>query len=272
MPDKVALVSGASSGIGLDTARDLLKKGFLVYGAARRVDRMQPLLESGGRALQLDICKDEDIVAAVAQIEREEGRLDVLVNNAGYGSYGPLEEVPQDEARRQFDVNIFGLARLTQEVLPLMRKQKSGRIINISSMGGVIVTPLGNWYHATKFALEGLSDTMRLELAQFGIEVIVIQPGAIATEWGGIAAEGMKPYAENGAYTDFTRKVIKLFAAETQGSPTSVVSQAICHAATARKPKTRYAIGKFAKSYIRMRRLLSDRAYNQMILRVLARF
>ncbi|GAA1752158.1 oxidoreductase [Agromyces humatus] len=180
-------MTGASSGIGEQTALELLRRGFTVYGAARRVDRMSALVDAGGHAIAMDVTDDASVRAAVDRIDSEQGRIDVLVNNAGYGSYGALEDVPIGEARRQFEVNVFGLARITQLVLPGMRARRSGAIVNISSIGGRIYEPLGAWYHATKFAVEGLSDSLRVELEPHGIRVVVIQPGAIRTEWNGIS-------------------------------------------------------------------------------------
>ena len=184
MPSNVALVTGASSGIGAATAQRLNGLGYVVYGLARRVDRMAGLDRIGVRTLAVDVTDEQAPAAAIEQIIAEQGRIDVLVNNAGYGSYGALEDVPLSEARYQFEVNVFGLARLIQLVLPHMRRQGSGRIINISSIGGKIYEPLGDWYHAAKFAVEGLSDSLRVELRPFGIDVVIIEPGAIRTEWG----------------------------------------------------------------------------------------
>jgi short-subunit dehydrogenase len=187
MTKKVALVTGASSGIGEATARQLQKAGFIVYGAARRTDRMSDLAASGVHTLarrhQRDLGRQRG-----RRDHRGEGRIDVLVNNAGYGSYGALEDVPMEEARAQIEVNVFGLARLTQLVLPHMRAQRSGTIVNISSMGGRFATPMGAWYHASKYAVEGLSDALRLEVKRFGIDVVLIEPGSIRTDWGAIAA------------------------------------------------------------------------------------
>jgi len=157
---KTVLITGASSGIGAETVKALLAVGHTVYAGARRLDRMKSLADAGERLLALDVTDDASMTIAVQTILREAGRIDVLINNAGYGSYGALEDVPPEEARRQFDVNIFGLARLTQLVLPTMRAQRSGRIINISSIGGKFGEPFGCWYHATKFAVEGLSDSL----------------------------------------------------------------------------------------------------------------
>src|SRR5690349_17668304 len=186
---KVALVTGASSGIGEAIARKLAQLGFTTYAAARRVERMEPLRDVGVRPLQLDVTDEASMTSAIEHIAAEAGCIDVLVNNAGYGSYGALEDVPLAEGRRQFEVNVFGLAQLTQLVLPHMRRLGSGHIVNISSMGGKMYEPLGAWYHATKFAVEGLSDSLRLELKPFGISVVIIEPGAIRSEWGGIARD-----------------------------------------------------------------------------------
>ncbi len=180
---KVILITGASSGIGKDTALNLIKEGHIVYGAARRISKMKDIVEAGGHSIKMDILSNEDIDRAVDQVISEQNRIDVLVNNAGYGLWGAVETISIDEAKRQFDVNIFGLAYLTKKVIPLMRNQKSGKIINMSSMGGKVYTPFGAWYHATKYALEGWSDCLRIELKDFGIDVILIEPGVIKTEF-----------------------------------------------------------------------------------------
>ena len=182
MSTKVALVTGGSSGIGEATAVKLQELGYTIYAAARRVQRMEHLSTSGIRPLAMDVTDDESMQSGVKQILAEAGRIDILVNNAGYGSYGALEDVPLSEARNQFEVNVFGATRLTQLVLPSMRQQHSGTIVNVTSMGGRIYTPLGAWYHATKFALEAISDCLRIEVEPFGINVVVIEPGGINTE------------------------------------------------------------------------------------------
>ena len=197
---KVALVTGASSGIGESAANLLHQNGFKVYGAARRLEKMKKLEEIGISTISLDITQEESVQNCVNTILEKEGSIDVLVNNAGYGSYGAVEDVPIEEARRQFDVNIFGLARLTQLVLPKMRENKFGKIVNISSVGGKIYTPFGAWYHATKHALEGWSDSLRLETKPFGIDVVVVEPGGIKSEWGQIAADNLNKTSGEGAY------------------------------------------------------------------------
>jgi NAD(P)-dependent dehydrogenase (short-subunit alcohol dehydrogenase family) len=266
---KTAIVTGASSGIGEATARRLHQLGYTVYAAARRADRMTALHDDGIRVVIVDVTDDASMVALVRQVIAETGRVDVLVNNAGYGSYGAVEDVPLDEARRQFDVNVFGLARLTQLVLPYMRAQGSGRIINISSIGGKIYEPLGGWYHATKFAVEGLSDAMRVELAPFGVDVVVIEPGAIKTEWGAIAADSALARSGDTAYAEQARMVAGLLGAADANprlvSPPAVIADAVARAVTARRPKTRYAVGGGAKPILLARKLLSDRAFDRLI-------
>jgi NAD(P)-dependent dehydrogenase (short-subunit alcohol dehydrogenase family) len=265
---KVALVTGASSGIGEATARKLLAAGFVVYAGARRVDRMQPLAAAGAKLLALDVTDDGSMKAAIDVILRETGRIDVLVNNAGYGSYGSLEDVPLDEGRRQFEVNVFGLARLTQLALPTMRAQRSGRIVNITSIGGKMHEPFGSWYHATKFAVEGLSDCLRMELAPFGIDVIIIEPGAIKTEWSGIAHENLLKYSGATAYQEGAQQHARLLASadsNPMGSAPEVVAATILQSVLATRPKTRYATGGGARTILFLRRWLSDRGFDGLM-------
>ena len=267
MSEKVALVTGASSGIGEVTARKLQELGYTVYGAARRVDRMKKLEEAGIRTLAMDVTDDASVTDAVEQIIAETGRIDVLVNNAGYGSYGSIEDTPLDEARRQFEVNIFGAMSLTQKVLPHMRAQRSGTIVNISSMGGKMYTPLGGWYHGTKFALEALSDSLRIEVEPFGIDVVIIEPGGIATEWGGIAADNVEKVSGSGAYAAQAKAVAKILrgGGVNRSSQPTVISDAIAKALTAEKPKTRYAVGFGARPLIAAHAILPDRAFDMLI-------
>ena len=264
---KTVLITGASSGIGEETVKRLMTAGYTVYAGARRLDRMKSLADAGARLLALDVTDDGSMTAAVKTVLQEAGRIDVLINNAGYGSYGALEDVPTEEARRQFDVNIFGLARLTQLVLPAMRAQRSGRIVNISSIGGKFGEPFGCWYHATKFAVEGLSDSLRMELHPFGIDVVVVQPGAAHTEWSRIAQDSLIKYSSDGPYGKAASAHAKMMEAGHQGSipaPPAVVARTIVQAVQSRKPKTRYATGGLAGTMLFLRRVLSDRAFDAM--------
>ncbi len=270
---KVVLITGASSGIGEATAIRLKEAGFIVYAAARRLDRMKGLKDRGIHILKMDVTDDASMVEGVESTIRDEGRIDILVNNAGYGSYGALEDVPLSEATYQFKVNVFGLARLTQLVLPSMRKNKCGRIINISSIGGKIYEPMGSWYHATKFALEGLSDCLRLEVKDFGIDVVVIEPGGIKTEWEGIAIENLTKVSGSTAYKDLAQMVANLFAAAyKQASSPDVIAKVIEKAVRAKKPKTRYAAGAGARLILFVREVLSDRAFDRLVLGFMKRY
>ena len=268
MTGKVALVTGASSGIGDATARRLAQLGYTVYAVARRADRMAALKEQGIRTVSADVTDDAALVALVDKIISETGRIDVVVNNAGYGSYGALEDVPIAEARRQFDVNVFALARLIQLVLPHMRAQRDGYIVNISSIGGKIWEPLGSWYHATKFAVEGLSDSLRAEVAGFGVKVIVIEPGAIRTEWAAISADNLEAASAGTAYREQARFVSGTLRATDKSRLTSgpaVVADAIGKAVQSPRPRTRYAVGGGARSILFTQRLLTDRGFDRFI-------
>lgn len=273
MDKNVAFVTGASSGIGEATALSLQEAGFIVYAAARRTERMAVLRDAGMYTIALDVTDEESVTNVVETILAAQGRIDVLVNNAGYGSYGALEEVPLSEARAQLDVNVFGLARLTQLVLPQMRARKRGTIINISSIGGRLATPLGAWYHASKYAVEGLSDAMRLELTRFGINVVLIEPGGIHTEWGAIAADRVRTTSGQGPYAEQANAIAATLEASSKpgyrlASAPEVVAKAVTKAATARCPRTRYAVGIGAKPMIWLSRLLPNRVFDALIKRV----
>ena len=270
MTSRVALVTGGSSGIGEQTALQLKQEGFEVYAVARRVDRMEDLAKQGIHVFGMDVTDDDSMVSGVERIVAEQGRIDVLVNNAGYGSYGAVEDVPIDEARRQFDVNVFGLARLTQLVTPHMRKQGSGRIINISSIGGKFYEPLGAWYHATKFAVEGFSDSLRIELSPFGIDVVIIEPGPILTEWNEISRESLTRTSEGGAYEQQAAKVravLERADGKAMASSPKTVAKKIVKAAVTRNPRARYPVGKGAGTILRARKLLPDGAFDVLVKR-----
>lgn len=261
------LVTGASSGMGRDFVLRLLAEGKTVYAAARRTDRMADLAEKGAIVLGLDITKDEQIVAAVERIVAETGGVDVLINNAGYGQYGSVEDTPIDKARYQFEVNLFGLARLTQLLIPSMREKRKGLIINISSMGGKIYTPLGAWYHATKHAIEGWSDCLRFELEPHGIDVVIVEPGLIDTGFAD-ALDAQFATPEGSAYADLAEK-IQRGAKETQAagrmSPPSVITDVILSAIRADRPRARYAAGAMARPLLFLRWLLPDRLFDRML-------
>lgn len=268
MNSKVALVTGASSGIGEATALKLNQLGYTVYAVARRTDRMSALAEVGIEIMSMDVTNDASMQTGIERIIAKSGRIDVLVNNAGYGSYGAVEDVPLDEARAQFDVNVFGAVRLIQLATPYMRKQGSGTVINITSMGGKIHTPLGAWYHGTKFALEAISDCLRLELKPFGIDVVVIEPGGIKTEWAGIASEKLLHTSGQGSYASQAAAMANSMVSEQSRkmqSPPSVIANTIAKAVLSKKPKTRYAVGFGAKPMIFMRKILSDRAFDSFM-------
>ncbi|HJQ02162.1 MAG TPA: oxidoreductase [Jatrophihabitans sp.] len=266
---KVALVTGASSGIGEATARELASAGYLVYAAARRVDRMAQLAGDAIYPITMDVTDEATMQDGIRNIIAAQGRIDVLVNNAGYGSYGAVEDVPMDEARAQFDVNVFGAARLIQLVLPHMREQRSGTIVNVTSMGGKITTPLGAWYHATKFALEALSDCLRMEVAASGIDVVVIEPGSIRTEWSGIAADKVRAVSGQGPYARQGNAVADFLSSERHKSPPELIGRTIREAVTARRPKARYAVGMAAKPLIFMHGVLPARGFDSLIRRLM---
>lgn len=264
----IALVTGASSGMGKSIAKRLIADGYLVYVAARGTDKMADLAELGAVPLAMDISKDADIAAVVATITERSGGVDVLVNNAGYGLYGPIEEIALDEARYQFEVNVFGAARLTQMLLPAMRAKGNGTIVNITSMGGKIYTMLGAWYHATKHALEGWSDSLRLEVEPFGIRVVVIEPGLIETGFGAAASQGLLDRSANGAYAKISQRVAAAMErsyGHGQGTDPKVIADVVGNAVKSTRPKTRYAAGKYAKMMIWVRKWLGDRAFDRLI-------
>lgn len=266
---QVVLVTGASSGIGKDVSLRLLEGGYVVYGVARRLNPMDSLVEKGARVMEMDILENTAIEKVVATIMKEQGRLDILINNAGYATWGAVETVSLQDARRQFDVNIFGLASLTKKVIPIMRQQKSGKIINISSMAGRIYTPFGAWYHATKHALEGWSDCLRIELKEFGIGVVLIQPGLISTEFGDVMMVDMLERAEN---TPYESKIKAMYLATKRAykkglaSPPSVVTNLILKAIRSKKPKSRYVGGKFAKLMLFIRKWFGEIVFERAVM------
>ena len=262
----VALITGASSGMGKDFALRLISEGYVVYGAARRVERMSDIATAGGTVLTMDVVDDATMVAAVDRLIDERGRIDVLINCAGYGQYGALEDVPIEAGRRQIEVNLIGAARLIQLCLPHMRARQFGKIFNISSIGGKLALPLGGWYHASKFALEGYSDALRNEVRSFGIDVVVIEPGGIESEWGSIATEEAERYSAAGAYAGLAQKVRNAMSTQRKQPPPRVISDLVVKALNARRPKTRYHGGMLAGPMLFLKRWLSDRAFDRLLM------
>lgn len=265
---KVILITGASSGMRKVTAEKLIKEGHTVYIVARRIDQMQDLASIGGKPLQMDVTNEADIEKVVDTIIQNEGKIDVLWNNAGYGLYGSVEDVSLEEACKQMEVNVFGLAAVTQKVVPFMRKQKSGLIINTSSVGGKVYFPMGAWYHASKHAVEGLSDCLRLELKPFGIDVVILEPGFIATEFGSVLLNNFEKISKDSAYSDMMNAIItntKKTEAEGGNSQPTVIADAVSKIIKTKNPKTRYSVGKMAKPLIFLRNLVGDKMYDKMV-------
>jgi NAD(P)-dependent dehydrogenase (short-subunit alcohol dehydrogenase family) len=246
---KVILITGASSGIGFDAAKILAQQGHKVYAAARRVELMEPLKADGVHVIRMDVTDEASMQQGVEAVIQAEGRIDVLVNNAGYGFFGAIETVPLEEARRQLEVNVFGLARLTQLVLPYMRQQGSGRIINTSSIAGKMVFYMGGWYNVTKYSVEAFSDALRMEMKPFGIDVVMIEPGAIKTDWGIIAAKHLKESTAGTAYevvgSQWAENMDWFYKTNLLSKP-SIIAKAISRAVNSRHPKARYCRGRFS--------------------------
>jgi NAD(P)-dependent dehydrogenase (short-subunit alcohol dehydrogenase family) len=257
------LVTGCSSGIGRATALRLARRGHLVYATARRPEAIADLADAGCRVLGLDVTDEQSMRAAVAAVEAAHGQVGVLVNNAGWGQYGAVEEVDLDDVRRQFETNVFGLARMCQLVLPAMRAARRGRIVNVSSMGGRLTFPGGGYYHASKHAVEALSDALRFEVAGFGVRVCVVEPGLIRTRFGETAHEthpdGSGPYA---GFTAASQAAIASSYRTPLAAGPEAVAKAVERAATARHPRTRYRVTLGARLMLTTRRLLPDVAWD----------
>ena len=265
---KVVLITGTAYGIGKSTAELLIDKGHIVYGGDILVEENLYLNDIGGTALEMDVTNQKHIDKAVNQIISEHGRVDVLVNNAGLGVYGAIEDVSMEDIYYQYDVNLFGLARVTKAVLPHMRAKKSGLIINISSVLGETYGPLAGWYLSTKHALEGWSDALRVELKEFDIDVVVVQPGAINTNFSNVTKTYIDKYRENSPYqhlygepiTDTGNDVLS-----NQSDPI-VIAKVINKAMNARNPKTRYAAGAYSRIGIFLRKIMTDKMFDRFIL------
>ncbi len=271
-PSTAVLVTGCSSGIGRATAVRLAQRGHPVYATARRLDSIADLEAGGCRLLALDVTDEASMVEAVRAVQEEHGAVGALVNNAGYSQSGAVESVPMDEVRRQFETNVFGLVRMCQLVLPAMRAQRSGRIVNVSSMGANFTFPGGGYYHATKYAVEAISDALRFEVRGFGIRVSIIQPGLIRTNFGEVAATAVGQAEAEGPYGGFnaavakgTQDVYTKGAARHLGGPPEAVAKAIERAITSKSPKIRYRVTPSARVLIGQRALMTDGMWDRFV-------
>lgn len=266
--NKVILLTGASSGIGFDAAKMLAQQGHKVYAAARRVELMEPLKADGVQVIRMDVTDEASMQQGVEAVIQAEGRIDVLVNNAGYGFFGAIETVPIEEARRQLEVNVFGLARLTQLVLPYMRQQGSGRIVNTSSIAGKMVIYMGGWYNVTKYSVEAFSDALRMEMKPFGIDVVMIEPGSIKTNWGIIAAQHLKESSAGTAYEESGERWadnIDWFYKTNLLSKPTVIAKAISRAVNRRHPRARYRAGRFSHVGVAVHALIPARWWDALM-------
>ncbi|KAF3890978.1 SDR family NAD(P)-dependent oxidoreductase [Tolypothrix bouteillei VB521301] len=269
----VALVTGASSGIGEMTAIALKSAGFITYATARNPQSLSNLAVKGCHVLQLDITDEASMLAAVRSIEARHGGVSVLINNAGYNQIGPLEELTMDDVRRQFETNVFGLLRMCQLVLPGMRSQGYGRIINVGSIGGTFTTPGNGAYHASKYAVESFTDALRCEVKPFGVDIVLIQPTGVRTPFVEKLYSLMPQTGDDSPYAAFKRnmeaQVQQMFAENAWGILTPEdVAKVIVQAVLVRRPQTRYKVGLGGKIFFWMRRLLSDRAWDAMMARM----
>lgn len=265
---QVILITGASSGIGFESAKNLAEQGNIVYAAARRTDKMEPLRSKGVHILAMDVTSEASMQQGVDSIMKEQGRIDVLVNNAGYGYFGAIETVSLAEARRQIEVNLFGLARLCQMVMPSMRDHHYGKIINVSSVAGRAVIAFGGWYNVSKYAVEALSDALRIEAKQFGIDVVLIEPSGIKTEWGVIAADNLEASSQGTVYeknaTAMASIFRKAYLSDALSSP-DTVRRCICKAVNSRRPRLRYHPGMGARTMIALHTLMPARWWDALM-------
>jgi len=266
---RTVLVTGCSSGIGRATVGRFAAAGWRVLATARRPDTIADLASERVITCPLDVCDEQSMRAAVETLTGRWGGVDVLVNNAGYALQATVEQAALDDVRRQFETNVFGLVRLTQLVLPGMRERGWGRIVNISSMGGRLTFPGGAFYHASKHAVEAISDALRLEVAGFGVRVVLVEPGPVLTDFGATTVGTIS--VEPGPYEDFQRRLEQRLAAVYAGRRATLVSSAddvaavIVKAAQARRPRVRYLVGPVARALVTSRRLLPDRAFDALI-------
>jgi NAD(P)-dependent dehydrogenase (short-subunit alcohol dehydrogenase family) len=271
MASRAVLITGCSSGIGHATAERLLLDGWRVYATARRAEAIADLEDKGATTLALDVTDEASMSAAVQRVIEAEGAVGVLINNAGYSQSGAVETVGLDQVRRQFETNVFGAIRMCQLALPGMRAQGWGKIVNVGSMGGRLTFPGGGIYHATKYALEAISDALRFEVRGFGIDVILIEPGLIVTRFGDVAAGSVEDAGEGGPYAEFNRSVARQSAEvyagpiARLGGPPADVARTIANALATNRPKSRYAVTPSAHLLINQRRVTPDRIWDLMM-------
>jgi NAD(P)-dependent dehydrogenase (short-subunit alcohol dehydrogenase family) len=264
------LITGCSTGIGRATAERLADEGYNVHATARQPESIEDLAGRGIKTHPLDVTDEASMDAAVAEVEKD-GPIGALVNNAGYSQSGAIETIPMSSVRRQFETNVFGLIRMCQLVLPGMRGAGSGRIVNMSSMGGKLVFPGGGIYHATKHSVEALSDALRFEVGEFGIHVVIIEPGLIVTDFGETAAGSLADVEEHGPYAEFNAQVARVTANAYTGpmarfgAGPDAVAKKISKALSASRPNTRYKVAASARLTMGMRRLMTDRMWDRMI-------
>jgi NAD(P)-dependent dehydrogenase (short-subunit alcohol dehydrogenase family) len=264
------LITGCSTGIGRATAERLADDGWNVHATARRLEAIEELGKRGCKTGELDVTDEHSMENAVAEVEKD-GPIGALINNAGYSQSGAIESIPMDSVRRQFETNVFGLMRMCQLVLPSMRGAGSGKIVNLSSMGGKLTFPGGGVYHATKHAVEALSDALRFEVKEFGIDVVVIEPGLIVTEFGETAAGSLDEVDEHGPYVKFNADVAKVTAEAYKGGMArfgagpEAVAKTISKAITTRRPSTRYKVTASARVVMGMRNLMTDRMWDRFV-------
>ena len=268
--EKVAVVTGSSSGIRLETALLLARIGFHTYASMRNLEKSKNITEISNtenlplQVVQLDVKDDRSVKDAINKIvAAENGRIDVLINNAGYGLFSPLEEVTLDQIKEQFETNFFGIVRIVKEVLPVMRKQRNGIIVNVSSVGGKVGTPLNPAYIASKFALEGLSESMRYELKQFGINIVIIEPGVIKTNFVENIKTADKRSRSESPYADLIGRAMRRFGTMMidKSSPPKLVAEAILNAITSKDPEIRYVVGEDAEYIMKVRKSTSDKEF-----------
>ena len=272
-PSRAVLITGCSSGIGAATASRLAKAGWPVYATARRPETLAALEADGCRTLALDVVDEASRQAAVDAVVAAEGAVGVLVNNAGYSQSGAVESIPDDRVRDQFETNVFGPLALCRLVLPGMREQGWGKIVQLSSMGGKLTFPGGGLYHATKHAVEAISDALRFEVKSFGVDVIVIEPGLITSGFSDAVVRGLDaasaadaPYAEfNRAVGEASRDVYEKGLLSKLGGPPEAVAERIEDALSAKRPRARYTVTPSARALLALHAVLPDRGWDAMV-------